>query len=232
VPGAVHFNGATKLHLASVATTNNAFFGFAGWFKANWNGGNYTSFIFDPGNAYGPASQGPSANRVTFYVNDLNGVHSLGISQPTSSLVNNSGWQHFIAGANSSGSGTIVMYFDEAKSVGTITNQAPFTTSTNGLELFIGSDNTTFNYIGDMAELSIWPGVNFLTGSDISVTTRRLFVDGGGNAVDPNVAIAALGTPAVMLSGDSSGFRLNTKGSAGAFSVAAGTLTNASTTPP
>jgi hypothetical protein len=95
----------------------------------------------------------------------------------------------------------------------------------NGLPLWIGNINET-SYPYDMSDLFMWYGKDI----DFSDSANRAkFIDTHGKPVDPSVAVAAFGTPTVLLSGDSSGFIAN-KGTGGAFTLT-GTLTNAATSP-
>src|SRR5882672_10542 len=105
----------------------------------------------------------------------------------------------------------------------------------NGLSFYVGTDtysNPPFTYanhlpdgrshtfLGDMADFRIFPGISLLNGSgDISLATRRLFIDANGKPVDPAVATSALGTlGAVLLSGDHTAFPVN-QGTGGSFTL-------------
>ena len=90
-------------------------------------------------------------------------------------------------------------------------------------------DSFAEGLVGDVADFRIAPGQNWLTGGDISEATRRLFIDADGKPVDPAIATAALGVPAVLFSGDASTFGAK-QGTGGAFTLT-GTLTDATTSP-
>lgn len=83
----------------------------------------------------------------------------------------------------------------------------------------------------NVADLFIFAGQSLLTGSDIALATRRLFIDGSGKPVDPATAVAALGSPTMLFSGDHTGFVTNQGSGGGAFAVSEGALTNATTSP-
>jgi len=120
------------------------------------------------------------------------------------------------------------MYFGDTDVTGLITDvSASFNIKTNGLQFAVGS--ISLGSTMALADFRFMPGVNLLTAGDIALGTRRLFIDGNGKPVDPATATASLGTPAVLLSGDVSGFVTN-QGNGGAFTLS-GTLTNASTSP-
>lgn len=82
---------------------------------------------------------------------------------------------------------------------------------------------------GDMADSFFMPGVNLESSGTIPEATRRLFIDANGKPVDPVVAIAELGTPSFLFSGDSTSYATN-QGNGGAVTLT-GILTNASTSP-
>ncbi len=82
-----------------------------------------------------------------------------------------------------------------------------------------------FSYEFECADLQIYPVF-----TDLSIeANRRLFFDADGKPVNPSVAVAALGDPFILLSGDASGFPIN-QGTGGTFTLT-GTLTNASSSP-
>ena len=150
-------------------------------------------------------------------------------------------WHHLIGTMNTNhatGLKKASWYFDNTP--GTLNpngsydgGSAAFTMTMNGVDCYIGDDTFGENYVGDMADLSMWPGVSFFNAGETAIdsATLQLFRTVGGKPVDPAVAIAALGTPAVMLTGGASTFANNSLGSGGAFSVDAGTLTDAATAP-
>jgi hypothetical protein len=96
----------------------------------------------------------------------------------------------------------------------------------HGLPFFIGSDSQGNDYVGEMADVSIWPGVDFRTGGDIVTATRRLFIDSSGNPVNPTQAILTFGSPSILLTGNAANFHLNTFGRSGALTLTAGSLSD------
>lgn len=98
-----------------------------------------------------------------------------------------------------------------------------------GTRLGIGGDNAGASlFPGDLADVQIWLNVDV----DISVeANRRLFIDAGGNAVNPIVAEASLGTADILLHGDASTWFINA-GGGGGFTPNDGSLANAATDPP
>ncbi len=126
---------------------------------------------------------------------------------------------NFAAGAK-----TLQQYLNDV-AVGSITDNLSATTI-----LFSGilqqptlpASNVPMEY----ADFQVYPGVT----ADLSVeATRRLFISDTGKPVDPAVAIAALGQPAILFSGDATTFGTN-QGTGGTFTLT-GNLTNASTSP-
>jgi hypothetical protein len=80
-----------------------------------------------------------------------------------------------------------------------------------GINNFFGEDGFALEF----ADVMLWPSVF----TDFSqVNNRRLFIDANGKPVNPSVAVAALGTPAILFSGDASGFS-NNQGYGGDFEV-------------
>lgn len=75
-------------------------------------------------------------------------------------------------------------------------NGGPFDMLFNGLEMTVGGDTFSGDgWLGKMADFQFFPGV-FVDLDDVD--KRRLFIDESGKPVDPAVARAALGTPAVL----------------------------------
>ncbi len=237
VADAVTFNGSTTLELASITSTNNAFFSFAGWFKTDWTNNTFpTAFLFDPNTQGMPYfSSNPGANQIQFFVENDGGTgfHNKSLITPTNSSPGNStAWTHIIGSIDAQTTNSGALYFNDTLADGSVSGATNFNVSTNGLQLLVGGDTFSGDeYIGDMCDLSIWPGVSFLTGNDITLTTRRFFRDSDGKPIDPAIYIAEFGTPPIMLSGNATTFLTNALGSSGSMSYYAGTLTNAATHP-
>ncbi len=206
VANAVTFNGSTSLTKASITSNQfGPFFGVAG-----------------------------AGNIIMFYVSNdgVGSFHNRSIQTSNAAPPgSNTGWTHII-GSFDAQNGIGKMYFDDVNAGGAVTGAVAFNVSTNGLQFLVGGDTFSGDeYIGDMCDLSIWPGVSFLTGNDITLTTRRFFRDSDGKPIDPAIYIAEFGTPPVMLSGNATNFLTNSLGSSGSMSYYAGTLTNAATHP-
>lgn len=228
---AVSFNSA-RLVLPSISCIDNAYFSFAGWFNADWDysGATNTVFWVDPAGTYSSHFQGNSDASATFSA----GTSETGAIVAAPPLISGS-WQHILATVQTSPSRIIKIYLDDADASASLSIFGPTFTPilSNGLPLWIGSSYPGANFFqGDICDLSIWPGISFLTDGDIAEATRRLFIGSSGERIESSVAIATLGSPAVMLSGNVSTFALNDLGTSGALTLAEGTLSNAATNPP
>ena len=224
----VQFNSACLTN-ASISCTDNNVFSFAGWFKTDWPGNNSgPAFIIDPSGDYNSGYLSYIFNGVEFAIAPP--ATSVSGGDLYSPDINGTTWMHLIGSIDNSSS-TIVVYVNDVAIVWGVNSfkvgfsGGAFSITCNGKPLWIGYDYYNF-FTGAMADVSIWPGTSFLTAGDIDVTTRRLFIDAFGNAVDPSVTVAALGAPVAMLAGNSSNFYLNSLGTAGVFTLAAGTLTD------
>jgi hypothetical protein len=108
---------------------------------------------------------------------------------------------------------------------------APSLVGMSGLPFYVGTDTFGNSHPADLADLFVYQlGSSPFVGDDVPAATRREFIDGNGKPVNPSVAVAALGTPAVLLSGDKDAFS-NNQGSGCNFSVVGGALTNADSSP-
>lgn len=235
VPGvysisAVTFNAARLT--GTVSCTDNQYFGFAGWFKTLWETGTPgTPFTVDPEATYNTAHLG---GYLEFALGPGTASY-MGIDLFAEPPLAENTWQHFIGAIDISGGTVKKLYIDDVDIGGTRTGVAYFGSGfaniiCNGKTIWVG-DGDDGKFDGSMADVSIWPGVSLLTAGDIAEATRRLFIDANGNPVDPSVAIAALGAPAFMLSGNASSFPDNNLGTSGTLTVAAGYLSNATTHP-
>ncbi len=199
---AVHFDGSTSLSMASLSSINNNFFSFSVWCKTTWSGTFPTVFNVDPSSQYSPTIQ-VSGTTLGFSVSNdgSGGFKNFGIGNDINSPpVNLSVWQHMIGTIRTDGTNLAKWRFDGTDSGSTgLGDSAAFAISTNTKELWIGGDSFGDNYIGDIADLSIWPGVSFLSGNDLDNTKVSLFRSPLGKPVAPSVAIVALGIPPVLL---------------------------------
>lgn len=80
----------------------------------------------------------------------------------------------------------------------------------------------------DISDAFFFPGGTFV---DLTVeANRRKFIAADGKPVNPSIAIAAFGIPAIRFSGDATTYTTN-QGSGGAFLLTGTALTNAGTSP-
>jgi hypothetical protein len=239
---AVTFNAA-RLVLDSLSCVDNEFFSFAGWFKSSWPAQS-VAWIVDPEdnyNSYLSAWVSPVQFNVGAYSTAFPDFFAKWTNCTASGTIDG-GWHHFIGSANTNfpgGNRKIKFYIDGVDRTANYDDEggtAQYPNTSNGLPLWVGTDlagSNSHDYVGDMADVSIWPGVSFLDGDyDLDPDIVALFRDPlTGKPVDPTVAVAALGTPAVMLSGNAVTFRLNTLGASGPLTIAAGSLSDASSSP-
>ena len=225
---AVHFAIDTKLNNNSLASTDNQYFSSVFWINASaqgktiWQGAFATGII---GNF-----NSPTDNKIKQTVSP-NSIASVLSAQ--SSIVLPSGvWTCVICAFEtdfSAGNKLAKVYFGDTDVTGAISDlAASFNVQMNGHAFALGS--STLGSAMDLADVRIMPGINLLTGGDIVQATRRLFVDANGFPVDPQVATAALGAPAVLFSGDSTSFGTN-QGGGGSFTASGTALANATTSP-
>ena len=232
---AVAFGGSTTLVNSSISSTDNNFVSFAGWFRpasADFSSTSVT-FVVDPSGLYGTNMFfNRGTGQLVFYPEDnfelqYDNTHG----NPALSA---GSWYHVIGSFNSNFPYLYQMYVNDVQStlLGS-GDSSSFTCHANGLPFWVGGDGIGDPYFGSIADLSFWPGVSFLLESgdaDIPLSIRRLFIDGSGAPVNPSVAIASLGTPAVMLSGGPLAFISNALGGSGSFTTTSGGLTSDSTT--
>lgn len=239
---AVHFDGATSLHIASLTATDNPFYSFVGWMKLSQHEIDLQPewFTTDPHGNFSPTLFGNRAipgdpGFVGFQISDASAVNSETM-QSTASLQPDT-WVCVIGSidANAARKGKIYLgdvdVTDAAQwNDNSGGNTYPFTVASNGLMFRFGDDDFGNFWAGDFADWRIMPGVSLLNGSgDIPEATRRLFIDADGKPVDPAVTTAALGAPRILFSGDQTTFATN-QGTGGVFTLT-GSLTNASTSP-
>lgn len=237
---AVHFNGNSALKLNSISCTDNGYCAWSGWFKTAWfpESGFPYIWVVDPNDDFRPAF---FRNGTTQYEWEVgNATYDFGPTigvADSLSFLNDNVWQHIICACDmnqSAGNKRLKIYVNDVDATGNFSDAtAAWSFVMNGKEFWLGDDSYFDNYTGDIADFSFWPGVNLLTAGDISEVTRRLFIDGSGNLVAPTTAIASLGTPALMLTGNAASFATNSLGSNGSLSVPDGydPITNASSSP-
>jgi hypothetical protein len=234
---AVHFDGESVLECSSFNSLGSAaVISFVAW--VNFDGsvtGTNSLFALDPTNtdavdmSFTNSSGSPVPKLFT-----TNSALSLNETM-NGTAFSHSGWHCIIGTIDASATGKGKFYVDDVDNTSGFSGwSAAFNISFNGSPLWVGY-NGAFTFLGDMADLRIMPGVSLLTSGNISLNTRRLFIDANGKPVDPAVATAALGRPAVLMSGDHFSFLAN-NGTGGNFNLFAtvsggGNITNASTSP-
>ncbi len=246
---AVHFDGATWLRNGSLVATDSNFFSFSYWFKnsdlatANMNCG--LTFVVDPEGGYTTDLDNRGViptPTINLGMGLLNAAGTLGVTtsiidpNTTAPPVTDTSWHHLLFSGETglaSGSNVRSFWFDDVDMTHLDSDQGPFQMAFNGLSFWFGADNfgggTGSGILGDVADAQIMPNTYLVSGGTIPQATRRLFISASGKPVDPATAIATLGTPAILFSGDAAGFAAN-QGTSGAFTLT-GSLTNASTSP-
>lgn len=135
-----------------------------------------------------------------------------------------SGWKHIMMSFDASDTGKRHLYVNGASDI----NVSAYTDAVidyvwSDWSLGARADGAT-PFTGYLADFLMWPG----TYVDLSVTAnQRLFLTPLIRAQNPDIAIAALGSPIVGFCGTTSTWHQNTKGYGGAFTTAAGALTTA-----
>jgi hypothetical protein len=231
---AVTFGGSTTIVNSSLTSTDNNFVSFAGWFRpttSDFAGVGTVPFVVDPSGRYLTFLEwGPVHAQITYTPSGGSASAQFVYDSSFNPLLAAGAWCHIIGSFDGTGGTPHACQMDVNNAQATLTpNDDNVTISplANGLPFWVGGDGQGDAYFGSMADFSFWPGVSFLESGDIIPTaTRRLFIDASGAPVNPATAIATLGTPAVMLSGGASSFRLNTLGGSGAFTVTTGSLTD------
>lgn len=231
---AVHFDGTSaSLHIASLSSTDNAFSSLVFWIRAAAFTANKIVCVTSPELFFTNYVQiFPSDGSIAYNAASGDGASVLE-ADSISPVFTPDTWACVIATADTNhpaGQKISKVYIGDTDISCTFLDSNPaFTIGTNGLSFFLGDDGGGNSFAFDMADFRFMPGISLLTAGNIPEATRRLFIDAGGKPVDPAVATAALGTPAVLFSGNATTFGTN-QGNGGAFTPT-GSLTNASTSP-
>jgi hypothetical protein len=236
--GAVQFDGATTyLTNDSLVSTDNKKWSWGGWFNISADNPTPVFWVIDPEDTYS-CFMNPTVNMSG--VTDTKSRWSAGASnanvsgfsaEPWATAV----WTFLLVSVDVTDANPDnwnYAYYVNDVSVGSIIPAGTtFNIPSNGLPFWLGNDGFGANdfYKGGMADVRFMPGMSLLTGNSIDEATRRLFITSGGKPVNPAVATASLGTPAILFSGDATSFATN-QGSGGIFTTT-GMLTNASTSP-
>jgi hypothetical protein len=236
----VHFNGASLLSTASLTCTDSPFFGWAGWINFDLNANTDAVLqVSDQNNLYinvlnlVPPQPGEfnvflgDNNNPNQWVQWLSGTQELG----------DNAWHSILIAADLSkpaGQKVVKWRFDDVdqpmSNLNFVNDAGSFSPPFSGLDYYAFGDGFNNDYLtGDVADVRMQLGTNWIPTGDFTLATRRLFIDAGGKPVDPAVATAALGTPTVLFSGNHTTFPTN-QGSGGTFTLT-GTLTDASTHP-
>jgi hypothetical protein len=236
VAKAVHFDGTQFSNINSFEAPNSSSVFWSFWVKndPSSNGG---IFVTDPAGAYTSVSY-IAATQVANHLGDVGDNNFLVFN---SSGWTNSAWHHVLVAAKTdyaANSKKYKIYIDDVDVTLLVADNKPsFSMTFNGKMFYIFTDfdddpmSPAGTVLGDVADFMLASGIDlFGGGSDIPEATRRLFIDANGKPVNPAVAVAALGTPAVLFSGDASGFPTN-QGNGGAFTLWNGPFTNATTSP-
>jgi hypothetical protein len=218
----VHFDGANSSITGVLSVADSPIMGCVFWVLPTVPMIGSTS-IFAVVPAYENYAGGNTGNGIGFGTQD----DSFGTIVP-SSVDLSAGWQCVIAAINAT-TGVAKIYFGDTDVTGTINFSGAASPLWNGLQFLLGDDGFGDGATMDMADFRLAIGQNWLVSGDISLATRRLFIDADGKPVDPTTATASLGAPAILFSGDASTFPVN-QGTGGVFTLT-GSLTNASTSP-
>jgi hypothetical protein len=242
VASAVNFDGNTVLKNLTVAATDSRYFFMSLWVNHHALD-THTSqypFIVDPVTVFAPSLQfinnGPSLQEASwsFYTADYNHGMQIGNVFET---INNDEWYHYLVAVDTFAQTGQVYKNDIPQSqfdpdfINIFLEDPASSIVYNGVQWQFGGNVTETNlFNADIADVWIHTGDNMLATPDtISEAHRRLFISADGKPVNPSVAVAALGSPVALFSGDATGFATN-QGSGGAFTVT-GSLTTAPTSP-
>lgn len=232
---AVHFNGITRIHRTSLVAPTENFYTFSCWFKISSSAlGAPALWSADPDTNEDAYCQflSSSHNLYFYYKDDSTTKKTPRMSATVGTNFFDGNWHHVLAAMDASGhplsaSKRIVYIDDVLQSPSLVTNgSGPFNILVNGRPFFVGDDNQGDFFVGDMADFWWDNHTYYVSGSDLPVSFRRKFIDGGGKPVDP----VNFPTGTILFSGDSTTFSTN-QGTGGTFTVISGALTDASTSP-
>jgi hypothetical protein len=228
---AVHFDGSTWLRNAALAATDNGSLSMSFFYRISSLQGYAVIWYVDPENTYTSGSAFDDSSGLYAGLWFVDGGNTDNFAIDGNGNVGAFDEWHFAVFSLSSQTGEGKFYLDRVDVTNFVQEQGlPFSAIFNGLPLFVGGDSFPGDgVIADIADLRIAPGQNWLTDGDIAPATFDLLCTSDNKPVDPAIATAALGVPAMLFSGDASTFATN-QGTGGAFTTT-GTLTNASTSP-
>lgn len=227
---AVHFDGSS--YLARGATLTGAIatpkFLFSVWIKAAVAEQRSVASTF-PNDSWNPYLNG-GPDVFTQQVADFD--FSNGIF-PKAGVSINGLWQNYLVSMDVSENDpdkVIQILLNGSPSLDYTPGSVPgFTISFNlETDCYIGWDGYQIpglQFLGDMADLQLWIGIN----PDLTNPANVAKFISGGRPVDPAIAAAEFGPPILLFSGDATGFQTN-QGTGGAFTLT-GSLTDAPTSP-
>lgn len=192
---------------------------------------------------YGPVTNGSNSTRTQLVWSYCGISRAADVNQPPFVPLQRFGWIHVMGTVNTQ-LNTALLYI-QGQPCGVFNSNFVFF-DPNGFELYIGGDGHGNNYVGDMSELFLYPGVD-LSSADgtIDSSTMALFVDYAGfpvnpfgfngaihniRALDPTSFFYQLG-PSVLLSGDATTFLINEGYSGQDLITISGALTDADSSP-
>ena len=238
---AVNFDGAsyfTNPALQSFASTNSYL--WSQWFNLSEVVSNFPAmWTMDPVNdltqgfVFAPPGDGTGAPwHVDSTLNAINGFYT-DMQSPT--IINLTTWYHVLAAWRWDDTNVFGQTYVNGQLVAlpeSLANPPPVSPDFTQ-EMLVGAAThlpPNFFWKGGMADFFFGPGIDVLdSNNQVPESVLRLFISAEGKPVNPATAVAALGTPAVLMSGDALSFGAN-QGSGGPFTLT-GTLTNASSSP-
>lgn len=185
--GAVDYDGATDMHIASFTATDGGFVSFNVWLLAAWTGlSGATIFANDPdtlGGGFYLGSPAGGAGNQWFCVDVTDVVRCKQASLPADNV-----WVNYIGTAQTDvgGGGNIIKLFRNRVDVtaSVVDSGAAFSDLFNGRPFYIGNDNAGDFYTGSMADPWIAPNQSLLTGTTIASGTLDKFITAGLKPVD------------------------------------------------
>ncbi len=247
--GSVHLDGLVYLENASLVAVNSSLYTSVRWFKTASNSPQPTLYTVDPlvDNPVFEALINPEsiagAARLQSFMSPIPAGSDATSAKSIQEVGFNDGEWHcviFSCDLSTAPPRKLKIYIDDVDRTQEPADdfgEAGFNIAGNGLMVQVGSQEhdphlpELYGFEGDLSDYFIWYGLSILdeTG-DIPLAMRRLFRDVGGKPVNPATAVAALGNPTMLFSGDSSTWPTN-QGTGGSFVIEDGSVTNASTGP-
>lgn len=242
--GAVHFDGATELVNASLATaSDNGSFSMSFWAKYQTGA---TGALWCNDAAGASSLQSISGDYwITRFFDAISSVR-LDFGAPLADLYS---WNHYLVSIETNlanGNKRFKIYITDVVGTALGGETTPYAdisdpaneliTLFDNLSFYLGSDGFGTFITADVADVWIAPNVSLLdVGGDIPEATRRKFIDAEGKPVDlgANGELPTGAAPPIFFHRDSAAAALtfaNNLGIGGSFTTT-GTLTNAATSP-